>query len=101
MNRTRNPDNPFVYNANYYENAKPYTESIEYYIHKANNIAAFSSGIFLVCLLTYLILTRTPIHFRPYSRILLLCALNDSIILAVHIILQTVGLFEMKLINLK
>lgn len=96
MNNTikvRNPENPFVYNPHYFASAGPYTESTLYYFHNISNVGAFITGVITLCLLTYLIVAKSPARFRPYSKILLLCALNDVITLIIHILLQTVSFY--------
>lgn len=81
MSTTRNPENPFVKDEFYFTNAIAYSETTLSLIHKISNISAFLIGMSLVCVLLFLIFFKTPSHFRPYSKMVFLCALTDSIIL--------------------
>lgn len=88
---TRNSENPFVKDEFYFSNATAYSETTISLAHKICNIAAFFIGMSLVGLLIFLIVFKTPRHFRPYSKMVFLCALTDSIILICDFLCQSVS----------
>lgn len=91
-----NSDNPFVWNEYQFSNLTnlPYNKTTLYYFHIINNLLAFTIGAFLMCLLSYCISRKTPLNFKPYSKMLWLCVATDSIILLTDLMLQIVGFFE-------
>lgn len=89
----RNLDNPFVRNIYHFDNALDYNETLLAMVHKWCNILVFCLGAFFVALLTFLIFRKTPPHFSPYSKMVFLCVVTDSIILMADFLCQSVSFF--------
>lgn len=94
MNQTPNPQNPFVHNELIYSSVTQlsYQQTSLYYIHKINNYASGLIGLLLNLLVLYLIFNKTPKQFKPYSKMLLLCAMTDSYALLCNFLCQSVSL---------
>lgn len=93
MSITWNPQNPFVHNELIYLNVPHvvYQQSALYYIHKINNYASALAGLTFNLLVLYLIVTKTPKQFRPYSKMLMLCSIADTYSILCNILCQTVS----------
>lgn len=90
----RNPENLFVRNELYFANKvkEPYNQTAFYYFHTISTISATLFGTFFICLLSYLITYKTPQHFRPYSKMVMLCVIGDSSIIISNFLFQVVSL---------
>lgn len=88
-----NPENPHVHDAYFHADQTQLSfEQTSFYIfHKANNFLAFFIGLLLNLLVIYLILYKTPSHFKAYSKMLLLCELADMITILNDFLCQTVS----------
>ncbi|KAI6184882.1 hypothetical protein M3Y97_00644500 [Aphelenchoides bicaudatus] len=92
VSRYPDPANPFVWNEHhYFENVTnlPYYKTNGYIVHASFNMAAFLIGTFLTCLMAYCIVTKTPVNFRPYSKILWLSIATDTMALVINLLFQT------------
>jgi hypothetical protein len=69
--------NPYVINPRFFENTTGnyvYEGSWLDIGHRVSNAIALSLGGSLTLLVFYLIAYKTPKHFQPYSKMLMLCA---------------------------
>ncbi|KAI6220053.1 hypothetical protein M3Y99_01623300 [Aphelenchoides fujianensis] len=75
------PENPYVQDVLFFANVTnaTYAGSPIAIIRLVNNLAAFTIGSFAIGLLVYLVLFKTSAQFAPYSRLLLLSAVVDTI----------------------
>jgi hypothetical protein len=92
--RSINPENPYVFNERFFANVTtvPYEDSVFSLVHRTNNYAAAILGAASILLVLYLLLFQTPIHFKPFSKMLFLCTITDSFYLIVDLCIQTVSL---------
>lgn len=98
-NVTYNPENPFVFNENYFENITDVGyESANFYLffHIYFYVCAVLA-IFSISMLLYLIIQKTPKSIRPYSKMLLICAITDLYVVFVEVLCQTVSFFTQKI----
>ncbi|KAI6238802.1 hypothetical protein M3Y99_00636700 [Aphelenchoides fujianensis] len=74
-----NPRNPFVQNELLFaaETNRSFSDSRFSIVHQVNSILTGFLGIGSSLMIVYLVLFKTPLHFKAYSRMLLLCALAD------------------------
>lgn len=74
-----NPENPYIIDSNYYSNVTNLTfdqTPLSTY-HFLINLIFFILGLFVGCLLIFLILTKTEKAFKAYSHLILICASVD------------------------
>jgi hypothetical protein len=55
---------------------------------------AFGAGSLMTLLVFYLIAYRTPKHFQPYSKMLMMCAIVDMSYIFTDFLGQLVGFFS-------
>lgn len=101
----RNHDNPFVFDELHFANLTTLTfeGTPLYYVHAINNILPPIVGLFLAFLFYYLFRYRTPLQFRPYTKIFTLAIGVDLFVIAVNLIFQSVSfliLFALSLLFL-
>lgn len=99
-----NDQNPHVFNAYIYANSSDgyvYEQSTFALVHRSANWLAFGSGFVFSILSVYMILFRTPEHFRQFSRVLLLCAYSDVLYLFWCFCGQPVDYFEIDFLKRK
>lgn len=96
------PNNAFISNPHYYENSSSkfiYKQSVLYYIQKTNDTLSLIIGIPLSMLVFYLIATRSPLHFRPYRKMLVLGTAIDTLLLVQMFLLQAVSFLGFVIIS--
>lgn len=87
-----NPENPYVLNPFFFANQtnSTYDQTWIAFIHRSNNILAAALGFITCSLVIYLVLNRTPVPFKPYSKIVLLCSCVDFYFLLVDLLTHQV-----------
>lgn len=86
------PNNPYIRDELYFANVTPIGKKDFFYaIRRANDFTAITIGVVLSCLLFYMIFNKTPSHFRPYKKMLLLGAVIDTIVLIDNFLIQSVS----------
>lgn len=90
---SNNPENPYVFNKDYYENTTHviYKETIFYYIHRTSFILSALFSFFLIGLIVFLIIFKTPKSFKPYSTMLLIYAITDLYLALGEFLIQPVS----------
>jgi hypothetical protein len=88
-----NSENPHVHNPFYFANLTQlsFEQTPFYLVHKINNYLAAITGMLLNLLMIYLIINKTPVHFKPYSKLLLMCQIGDILSIISHFLCQSVS----------
>jgi hypothetical protein len=90
-----NPENPYVLNANYFENITilAYEDTASYIIFRSSHIISTTLSLFAIGFLIYLIVCKTHNSLKPYSRMLLICSITDLYYVLTHFLCQIVSRF--------
>lgn len=91
-----NPENPYVLNANYFQNITnvTYQDTGTFFIFRSLYFTSTILSLCLLALLLYLIIYKTPNQLRPYSRMLLICAVIDLYVITIDFCCQSVSKFR-------
>lgn len=89
------PENPFVRNPDFFQNRSHvvYSQTGVYLFFRINFIFSSIFGLLGVAYVVWLVMYRTPTHFKPYSKMLLLCAGSDVYVILGDFLCQTVSYF--------
>lgn len=89
------PENPYVLNSNYFANVTnlTYEDTLLSTIHFSINLFCFIFGVALNFLLIYLVLKKTPVVFKEYSQLVLICSFIDLFFTTLNFLVQFVSCF--------
>jgi hypothetical protein len=87
-----NPENPYVFNENYFENTSHiiYKETVSYIIFRASFAFSAILSLCLIGLILRCILVASPEALRPFSKMLFICALVDVYVIVIDFLCQMV-----------
>jgi hypothetical protein len=87
------PENPYVRDVNHFLNQSHviYSQTGTYMLFRVNFILSTLFGLLGVVYVVWLVLYRTPTHFKPFSKMLLLSAASDVYVIVGDLLCQTVS----------
>lgn len=97
-----NPENPYVFNENYYQNTTHviYKETTFYYIFRTSFVLSFLLSLLFIGLIVFLVIFKTSKSFKPYSKMLFIVAITDFILALGEFLVQSVSSY-LKIDNIK
>lgn len=88
-----NPENPYVFNQNYFENTThlAYNETVLYVFSRVSFALSTVFSVLLIGIVVLLVIFKSPKAFKPYSKVLLICSATDFYVVLANFLCQMVN----------
>jgi hypothetical protein len=87
------PENPYVFNEHYFRNTTDveFKDTTFYIIFRVSFAICTLLGLISISMNVFLVTFKTPALFKPYAKMLLMCAFTDFLVILGDFLCQSVS----------